>query len=399
MVVELVLTVVLLAGAGFMMRNFVTMYRLDLGIDTSKLLTMALALPDRKYPSLEQRLAFYERLEERLKSNPKIDNVAITSNIPLQGGFLRKLEIDGKPLDQGQQAPNVTMLTVDPRYFKTVGLALQRGRDFTDEDGMSGREAAAVINQRFAALHFPGTDPIGRRITLSIDLQGGAPPLGGIPLSLTATIVGIVPNLRQRDFQLPDPDPIAYLPFRMDPRGFMNLVVRSAGDPTLMTPVLREEVRAIDADLPLFGIRTMDEQLAQARWPFRIFGAMFAIFACIALLLSAVGLYAVTAYAVSQRTQEIGVRMALGAQGNAVAWLFLRRSMIQLAIGLLLGIGGAFGVGTLFQQTQLLVQNRAGDPVTIGGIALLLALVASVACFVPAKRATKLDPLIALRRD
>jgi putative ABC transport system permease protein len=398
MVAELTLTVVLLAGAGFMMRNFLTMYRLDLGVDTANLSTMALALPERKYPSIEQRLAFYERLEERLKSNPRIENVTVTSNIPLQGGFLRKLEVEGKPLDQGQQAPNVTMLTVDPRYFKTMGMALQRGRDLTDEDGMTGREAA-VVNQRFAAMHFPNEDPIGRRITLSIDLQGGAPPQGGIPTSLTATIVGIVPNLRQRDFQLPEPDPIAYLPFRTDPRGFMNLIVRSSGDPSLMTPILREEVRAIDADLPLFNIRSMDDQLAQARWPFRIFGSMFAIFALIALALSAVGLYAVTAYAVSQRTQEIGVRMALGAQGNEVAWLFLRRSMIQLGIGLTLGVIGAFGVGTLFSQTQLLVQNRAGDPITIGGISLLLALVAGVACFVPAKRATRLDPLIALRRD
>jgi putative ABC transport system permease protein len=398
MVAELALTVVLLAGAGFMMRNFVTLYRLDLGIDTSKLLTMALALPDRKYPAVEQRLAFYERLEERLKSNPKIEGVTITSNTPMQGGFLRKLAIDGKPLDQGQVAPNVTMLTIDPRYFKTVGLPLQRGRDLTDEDGMTGRETA-IVNQRFVALHFPNEDPIGRRITLSIDLQGGAPPQGGIPVSLSATIVGIVPNLRQRDIQLPDPDPIAYLPFRTDPRGFMNLLVRSAGDPNLMTPILREEVRAIDPDLPLFGIRTMDEQLAQQRWPFRIFGSMFAIFAFIALALSAVGLYAVTAYAVSQRTQEIGVRMALGAQGNEVAWLFLKRSFVQLGIGLTVGIAGAFGVGTLFASTQLLVQNRAGDPITIGGIALLLLIVASMACFLPARRATRLDPLIALRRD
>ncbi len=398
MVAELTLTVVLLAGAGFMMRNFVTLYSLDLGIDTSRLLITALALPDRKYPAVEQRLAFYERLEERLKSNPKIESVTITSNAPMQGGFQRKLAIDGKPLDQGQQAPNVTMLTIDPRYFKTVGLPLQKGRDLTDEDGMTGREAA-VVNQRFAALHFPGEDPIGRRITLSVDLQGGAPPQGGVPLSLTATIVGIVPNLRQRDAQLPDPDPIAYLPFRTDPRGFMNLIVRSAGDPNLMTPILREEVRAIDPDLPLFGIRTMDDALAQQRWPFRIFGSMFAIFAFIALALSAVGLYAVTAYAVSQRTQEIGVRMALGAQGNQVAWLFLKRSFVQLGIGLTLGVAGAFGVGTLFASTQLLVQNRAGDPITIGGIALLLLVVASVACFLPARRATKLDPLVALRRD
>ena len=398
MVAELTLTVVLLAGAGFMIRNFLTMYRFDLGIDTSQLLTMNLLLPERKYPSLEQRLAFYEQLEQRLKANPRIENVTITSNIPMQGGFLRILNIEGKPLDQGQQPPRVTMLTIDPRYFKTIALPLHRGRDLTDEDGLPGREAA-VINQRFAALHFPNEDPIGRRITLSIDLQGGAPPAGGIPMSLTATIVGIVPNVRQREFNLPDPDPIAYLPFRTDPRGFMSLLVRSQGDPKAMTPILREEVRAIDADLPLFGIRTMDEQLAQARWPFRVFGTMFGVFALIALTLSAVGLYAVTAYAVSQRTQEIGIRMALGAQDNEVSWLFLRRSFVQLAIGLILGVAGAFGVGQLFARTQLLVQNSGTDPITIGGIATLLAVVAIVASVVPAKRAARLDPLIALRRD
>jgi predicted permease len=316
----------------------------------------------------------------------------------MSGGFLRLLTIDGKPLDQGQQAPRVTMLTIDPHYFETIALPLQRGRNLTNEDGMTGREST-VINQRFAALHFPNEDPIGRRITLTIDLQGGAPPAGGIPTSLTATIVGLVPNVRQRDFQLPDPDPIAYLPFRTDPRAFMTLLVRSSGDPNAMTPLLREEVRAIDQDLPLFGIRTMDAQLAQARWPFRIFGTMFAIFALIALTLSAVGLYAVTAYAVSQRTQEIGIRMALGAQGNQVSWLFLRRSFVQLAIGLTLGVAGALGVGQLFQSTQLLVQTTGRDPITIGGIALLLAAVAVAACVLPAKRATRLDPLIALRRD
>ena len=398
MVAELTLTVVLLAGAGFMMRNFVTMYSLNLGIDTSHLLTTQLALPERKYPAVEQRLAFYERLQERLKANPRIENVTVTSHAPMSGGFLRGMVIDGKPLDQGQQAPNVTMLTIDPRYFKTIGLPLQRGRDLTDEDGMTGRESA-IINQRFAALHFPNEDPLGRRITLSIDLQGGAPPAGGIPLSLSATIVGIVPNVRQRDFQLPDPDPIAYLPFRTEPRGFMSMLVRSSGDPNAMTPLLREEVRAIDADLPLFGIRTLDQQLAQARWPFRIFGTMFAIFAVIALTLSAVGLYAVTAYAVSQRTQEIGVRMALGAQDNQVTWLFLRRSFWQLALGLTVGGAGAYGVGYLFSRTNLLVQTQAGDPVTLGGILLLLAIVAIVACVLPARRATRLDPLVALRRD
>ncbi len=395
---ELALTLVLLAGAGFMMRNFVTLYSLDLGIDTSRLLSMNLALPDRKYPAVEQRLAFYEQLEARLQANPRIESAAITSNAPMSGGFLRRMVIDGQALDQGQQAPNVTMVTIDPGYFKAIGLPLQRGRDLTNEDGMSGREAA-VINQRFAGLHFPNADPIGRRITLSLDLQGGAPPAGGIPTSLTATIVGIVPNVRQRDFTLPEPDPIAYLPFRTDPRGFMTLLVRSAGDPAAMTPILREEVRAIDADLPLFNIRTVDEQLAQQRWPFRIFGTMFALFAFIALTLSAVGLYAVTAYAVAQRSQEIGIRMALGAQGGDVSWLFLRRSFVQLAIGLTLGIAGALGVGQLFSSTELLVQTSGRDPLIIGGIATLLALVAMTASVLPAQRASRLDPLLALRRD
>jgi putative ABC transport system permease protein len=397
-IAELALTVVLLAGAGFMMRNFLTMYSMDVGTDTSKLLVMRLGLPERKYPALEQRLAFYQQIEERLRANPRIESVTITSNPPLQGGFLRRLTLDGRPIEPGQQAPEVTMLTVDSRYFETMGLSIIRGRGITNEDGMTGRESA-VVNQQFVKLHFPNEDPIGRRITLTMDLQGGPAPTGGIPTALTATIVGISPNVRQRNFQLPEPDPVAYLPFRTDPRAFMTLLVRSQGDPNAMSPIVREEVRAIDADLPLFGIRTMDAELAQARWPFRIFGTMFAIFAFIALALSAVGLYAVTAYSVTQRTQEIGVRMALGAQSNQVAWLFLRRSFIHLAIGLTLGIAGAFGVGQLFASTQLLIQTSPRDPITIGGIAALLTVVALAASVWPARRATRLDPLNALRRD
>lgn len=179
----------------------------------------------------------------------------------------------------------------------------------------------------------------------------------------------------------------------------MTLLARSDGDPQQMTPLLREEMRAVDADLPLFNIRTMDQNLAQARWPFRVFGTMFAIFALAALLLSSIGLYAVTAYSVNQRTQEIGVRTALGAQSNQVVWLFLRRAMTHLGIGLTLGVAGAFGVGALFEAAQLLVQINGRDPITIGSIALLLAAVSLVASVLPARRATQLDPLIALRRE
>jgi len=179
------------------------------------------------------------------------------SNLVFAHIALQHLRVDGEAgHTRGGEEPDFVGIE-EP---VAVSIAAQIARD----EVIGSRCGAAIINQRFAALHFPGTDPIGRRIKLSIDLQGGAAPQGGIPLSLTASIVGIVPNLRQRDVNLPDPDPIAYLPFRMDPRGFMNLIVRSAGDPNQMTPLLREEVRAIDADLPLFGIRTMDDQLAQA---------------------------------------------------------------------------------------------------------------------------------------
>jgi predicted permease len=395
---ELALTLALLAGAGFMMRNFLTLYRMDVGVDTSQLLTMSLALPERKYPALEQRLDFYQRLQERLAGSGQLRAVSVASNAPMGGGFLRRLEVVGRPAGSGEQPPNVTGLTIDPRYFETVGVPLIRGRAFTPADGSPGQEAA-IINTRFAQMHFANEDPIGRRIVLSIDLQGGPPPTGGVPTSLTATVVGIVPNIRQRDFTTREPDPIAYLPFRMDPRGFMTLLARTTGDATSATALVREELRAIDPDLPLFNIRTLEDSLAQQRWPFRVFGSMFALFAFIALMLSAIGLYAVTAYSVTQRTPEIGVRTALGARSDQVMWLFLRRSIIQLVIGLTIGVAAAFGVGRIFESTQLLVQINGRDPVTIISIAALLAVVAMLATLAPARRATRLDPVVALRRE
>ena len=265
------------------------------------------------------------------------------------------------------------MLTVDPRYFKTIGLPLQRGRDLTDEDGMTGRESA-IVNQRFAALHFPNEDPIGRRITLSIDLQGGPAPAGGIPVSLTATIVGIVPNLRQRDFQLPDPDPIAYLPFRTDPRGFMNLLVRSSGDP-----------ERDDAD-PARGSPRDRSGPAAVRHPHDGRGAGTGAMAVPHLRLDVRDLRVHRARPVGGRTlcrdgicrvaAHAGDRRAHGARragqrgGVAVPAAVVRAARRSASRS---GVAGAFGVGTLFASTQLLVQNRAGDPITIGGIALLLA--------------------------
>jgi putative ABC transport system permease protein len=212
-------------------------------------------------------------------------------------------------------------------------------------------------------------------------------------------VVGIAPDVRQANVEEPEPDPVAYLPFRIDPRGFMVLLARSEGDPAGVISLVRGELRAVDADLPLFNIRTMDEALARQRWPFRVFGTMFAIFAGIALVLSGVGLYAVTAYSVTQRTQEIGVRTALGAASKDVMWLFMRRALFHLGIGLSLGVLAALGVGKIFEATELLVRINGRDPVTLVSIAGLLATVALTASIWPARRATRLDPLVALRHE
>jgi predicted permease len=387
-VAEIALTLVLLAGAGFMMRSFLNAYMADIGIDTAPLLTMQIVMPDRKYPPAA-RAPFVERAVERVNELPGIRGAAIATNIPTGGGQPRALEIEGQVFPAGQKPPLVTTVGVSPRYFDALGLKLARGRALGTGDGPPGHENV-VINQRFVTMHFAGQDPIGRRIKLTAE---GAPG----PPAPWVTIVGISPTIRQRNFQDRDPDPVAYVPFSMMPSQVPTLIVNSGTTLAATTPALREEFRALDPDMPLFNINTFDAQLARQRWPFRVFGTMFAIFALIALVLSGVGLYAVTAYSVTQRTQEIGVRMALGAEPRQVWWFVLRRSLIQLGIGLTVGLAGAVGVGMLLRS--LLVQMTPTDPVTLTGIASVLIVVSFAACFWPARRATQLDPVVALRHE
>jgi putative ABC transport system permease protein len=393
-VVNLALTLVLLAGAGFMMRSFMAIYRMDLGIDTSRLLTMQMALPFRKYRNSDERNAFIKRVEERLAAVGALEAATVASNWPLGGGRGIQLTIDGQP--KPDRLPIVTLLSVGVKYFDTVGARVVRGRPFTEADGTAGL-ATAIVSQRFVEMYFPNEDPIGRRILLTDDVPSAlGPPLPAL------TVVGVSPTIRQRlpqNQQDPEADPVVYIPNAANTQQNSGqlLLVRTRSAPAQATSLLREEIRALDPDLPLFNIRTMDQNLAQARWPFRVFGTMFAVFAVIALVLSAVGLYALTAYSVTQRTQEIGVRMALGAQAPQVWWLIARRALVQLAIGLAIGMPGAYGVGKLLRS--LLVQTSSSDPTTLISISVLLIVVAVTACYWPARRATRLDPLVALRHE
>ena len=389
-VAEVTLTLVLLAGAAFMMRSFLALYRMDVGTDTSHVLTMRLTLPLAKYPQPQPRVDVYQRIEQRLRAISSIQASGLTTNPPMFGGFLRQLEIEGRAADP-EHRPEVTMVPVSAGYFDALGVHPLRGRTLNDTDGTPGHESA-LVNQQFVTMHFNGEDPLGRRITL-IDAQ----PSAQQSAPAVATIIGIVPPMRQRNFQDAQPDPVVYLPYRADPQRFMFLLLRTAGDPALAAPIVREQVRAIEPDLPLFGIMTLDQLLAQQRWTFRVFGGMFTIFAAIALVLSAVGLYAVTAYSVTQRTAEIGVRMALGAQAEQVVWLLLRRSLVQLAVALPIGIAGAIGVGRLLQS--VIIKSNGRDALTIAAITVLMIAVSLAACIWPARRAMRLDPVSALRYE
>jgi predicted permease len=391
-VAELTLTLVLLSSAGLMIRSFMNLYRMDIGIDTSRLVAMQLIFPTRTYASLESRALFLQRLDDRLNGIGAIDGASSTNYLPFSGASLRRFEIDGRADMTGEQRPLVGMVAVGSRYFDALGVQMRRGRAFNATDGEPGREAM-IINQRLADMHFRGEDPVGRRIRLIND--GNIP---GAPKFYQATVVGVAPTIRQRG-QERDPDPVVYITHAQNALMAMgvNLLVRARTDPVAVTSLLRQEVAAMDPDVPVTNIRTMDEILARNRWPQRTFGTMFLVFAVIAIVLAAVGLYSVTAYSVAQRTQEIGIRMCLGAERQQVWWLVLRRGLVQLIIGLVLGLAGAFGAGRLLESW--LIGTEPADPVTLVAITVVLISVSTAACFWPARRATQLDPVRAIRYE
>ena len=387
-VFEIALTIVLLAGAGLMVRSFLKLYSMELGVRTEKLLVARTVLAEQKYPGPAERNVFFDRLGSRLASVPGAAAGAITTNPPLSGGSQPRLFIDGRAVDDPKRAPRVTRVLVSENYLETVQLPVRRGRGFGPLDGTSGNESA-IVNERFVAQFFANENALGRRIRLADEApDAGAPWL---------TIVGIVPTVRQANLSDADPDPVVFTPLRQEPSRGVAIVLRASGDPAQLANALRQAVRELDPDQPLFNVQTMTEALAQARWPWRVFGSMFAIFALIALVLSAVGIYAVTAYSVAQRTQEIGVRMALGAQQGAVSWLILKRGLVQLGIGLVTGLLGAFFVTKLLKS--IIVQTSPGDPATFAAITVLLVVVTVSACLGPARRAIRLDPVRALRAD
>jgi putative ABC transport system permease protein len=390
-IAEVALTVVLLVGAGLLWRSFYARYRTDLVVNTSGLITARLTLPVDKYDTSDKRQRFFEQLQERLAGGPAFSSVAIASAAPLSPDVAsRQLAIEGSPTPSGVKAPTVSYVYTGTRYFETLGIQVRRGRLFSDGDGLPGRETA-VVDDRCAALYFPGADPIGQRIRLTGENPSGA----GQPW---LTIVGVTPALP--DFR-PERlrSPVVYVPMRAEPSPGqdISIIARGGADVAAVAPLIRASVRVLDPGLPIYGVEPIAAAAARARLPQQLAGGLFGVIALIGLALSTMGVYALTAYGVAQRTQEIGVRMALGAQAPQVMWLFLRRTTIHLAVGLALGVFGALATGQLLQS--FLVETSARDPLTLVTVAALLVVVAIAASWIPSRRAARLDPMVALRLE
>ncbi|HEX6465376.1 MAG TPA: FtsX-like permease family protein, partial [Vicinamibacterales bacterium] len=358
------------------------------------LMMMRMALPATKYPTVDARRGFYDHLSPRLAAIAGVESVSFATAIPPFGTGRRGIEVEGRPPVKADDAPQVGVVTISPAYFDTLGVQLRRGRMFTDTDGAAGAETA-ILNEKLAGQLFPNEDPLGRRVRF---IPG--PPRPGQPAPappVWRTIIGIAPTLRYEGGQSVDPLPIVFEPLRQNPNGFMMMLVRSRLDPGIVMGAVRTEVAIVDRDQPVFTVQTITQILEQQMWPYRVFGTLFLIFAVIALVMSAVGLYAVMAYSVTQRTSEIGVRMALGAESRQVSWLVLKRGLFQTTVGLSIGLLGAFFLSRV--MSSLLVDVSSRDPITFASITLILASAAIAACLLPARRASRVDPLVALRAE
>lgn len=389
---EFGLTMVLLAGFVTNIQSIRRTAREDRILAASDLLTTWVSLSPGKYPSPEQRTAFFNQLEQRLDAMNGVTSVAVASALPLGGAAFRQLAIEGPSSITGETPPTVGTVTVSRRYFETLGVPFTQGRAFGTNEGAAGSESA-IVNQRFVELYLPNADPIGRRIRTTSPTAANA-------IAPWMRIVGVSETVRQRP--LPDPEPIVYVPLQAVPPATATIMLRTFDRSAAVTPSLREIVRAMDPDLPLYRVMSMGQALAESQWNGRMSNVIFNSLTFIALALAAVGLYAVTGHAVGQRTHEIGVRVALGARPAQLVSMVLKWTTVQLGFGLAAGVGCVLAWQRLWTTSVSSVrvnEVRMDDPIVLITVSGGLTLVAAIACIAPARRATRLDPVAALRHE
>ncbi|HJT27076.1 MAG TPA: ABC transporter permease [Pyrinomonadaceae bacterium] len=382
---EIALAVVLLIGAGLMMKSLLRLLQTNLGFQTENLLTMTVIAPPAKYTDVNQQTNFNDQLRQRVQALPGVASAGTVNILPVNSGNTTRFFIDGDPIPAPGKETEANIRTVSEDYFKTLGVPLLAGRMFDDRD-TNDKPGVVIIGKTIADRMFAGRDPVGMRIKYS-SIQ--APPDLIVGVVGDVKITGIDEAIR----------PVLYYPFRQNSSTFANLVARTNTDPTALAAAIRGEVRNLEPDAAILNVRTMDEMIAQTPASFmRRFPALvISIFAGIALLLASIGIYGVVSYSVSQQTHYIGVRMALGARPSDILKMILKQGLLLALLGVGIGVGAAFGLMRLL--STLLYQVSATDVSTFAIVTGTLFAVALLACFLPARRATKVDPLVALRYE
>jgi len=385
MVSEVTLSVILLVGAGLLVRSFVNLMEVNPGYRSDSRLTMRVSLSDQRYQQRSQREAFYREALQRISTLPGVESVGAINHLPLNDfQILGWLRVPGRPqLPNSQQTPTpIGIVSTD--YFRTVAIPLRSGRLFTERDN-SESPRVLILSESLARALFPNEDPIGKQ------LWTPGPPTKDLP-----TVIGVVGDIRHEglDKQV---TPQVYAPFQQFAQSSMMLVVHTSGDPLSLASAARSQILSLDKEAPVYEVETMDSRMSNSVAPRRFNLLLLGSLAFLALSLSAVGVYGVIAYAASQRTQEIGIRMALGARGGDVLRMLIKQGMVQIAIGVVLGLTGAWVLTRLMKN--LLFRVGATDPLTFASVAVVLTAVALLACYIPARRAARVDPMQALRYE
>lgn len=387
-VAEVALALALLIGAGLMLRSFLAVQNYDIGIDPKNTLTFRVGLPPSQYPDKQVAARFFQQLLPKLTEIPGVVSAGATTSLPAAGDIGADaivLKGDGEP-KQLQDSRLARTATITPGYFQTCRIALLRGRDFILADNKDAPRVA-IIDERAANLWFPNQDPLGQQLR---GYQRSGEP------SEWATVIGVVRRVIYANDDRKRMLPAVYTAEYQQPESFMSVTMRTARDPKSFVNVARTAVLAVNKDLPIYRVFTMEEVVSNSFWEKKFFGNLFAIFAVLALFLAAIGLYGVMSYSVRQRTQEIGVRMALGAQARDVFKLVTGQGLRLIVFGLLIGFAGSFFLTKLMASS---IEVSAHDPFSFAVVGALLFMVGLIACYLPARSAMRLDPIEALRHE
>jgi len=382
---EIALALILLVGSGLLVRSFRRLQSVDPGFNAKNVLTMRISLPGRKYDTDRKRIDFFRHAIEGMKSLPGVEAAGAVNFLPFAGPHAgTTVEIEGRPKPPPGQDLKTGSCVTDINYFSAMQLPLQRGRLFTEREATEMRHVV-VVNEAFARKNLPGEDPLGKRVTIYMKED-----------NVPCEIIGVVGDSKHMSLDS-ETEPMAYWPHPELAYSFMTLVIRTTGDPAAIASSARQVIQTLDPEQPVADVQTMERLLADSISRARFSTLLLTVFGIVAMILAAVGIYGVMSYSVTQRTHEIGIRMALGAQGRDVLALVVREGLILTVCGLAIGLAGAFALTRI--MSSLLFNVSATDPLTFAAIPLVLASVALFACSLPALRASKVDPMIALRYE